>query len=148
MQRRSPHVAMIGGSGVLAAGSAATLAAVVGHSPTWFFLATAVTGLGFGTSFLGAFRHLSNLAAPHERGALIGTIYLVSYLAFSVPVIVAGIVTTHIGLHDTALCYAATVSGLALLATVAGLLLGHAAAPEPGYEDADAPSVSTATIAG
>lgn len=126
MQHRSPHVAMIGGSAVLAAGAAATLAAILGDSPLWFFLATAVAGVGFGTSFLGAFRHLSNLAAPHERGALIGTVYLVSYLSFSVPVIVAGIVTTHVGLHDTAVGYAAAVSGLALLATVAGLLLRRA----------------------
>ena len=125
MQGRSEHVSMIGGSAVLAAGSAATLAAILGNSPTWFFLATALAGVGFGTSFLGAFHHLSGLAAPHERGALIGTVYLVAYLAFSVPVIAAGIVTTHIGLHDTAVYYAAAVSGLALVATGAGLVLGR-----------------------
>lgn len=148
MQSRSPLVAMIGGSAVLAAGAAATLVTLLAGSATGFFVATAATGLGFGTSFLGSFRHLSALAQPHERGALIGTIYLVSYVSFSVPVIAAGVVTTHIGLHDTALGYAAGVSVLALLAAVAGLLLGRAAAPERGYEDADAASVSTATIAG
>lgn len=126
MRNRPPRVAMIGGSAVLAAGSAATLASIAGNSPIWFFLATAFAGLGFGASFLGAFHHLSDLAAPHERGALIGTIYLVAYLAFSVPVIVAGIVTTHIGLHDTAIWYAAGVGGLALLATVAELTIGSA----------------------
>ncbi|HEX7354504.1 MAG TPA: MFS transporter [Mycobacteriales bacterium] len=135
IQRRSPHHAMIGGSAVLAVGAAVTLATMLAGSATWFFVATAATGIGFGASFLGAFRHLSNLAAPHERGALIGTIYLVAYLSFSVPVIVVGVITTHIGLHDAGIYYAAFVSALALVATVAGLLLaraeGAAAVPTP-----------------
>lgn len=135
---RSPRMAMTGGSALLAVGAAATLAAIVGQSVVGFLLATAFTGIGFGVSFLGAFRHLTSLALPHERGALVSTLYIASYLAFSVPVIVAGVATTHLGLHDTAVAYAGAVSGLALLAAVAGALtraLGVArvgeAAPEP-----------------
>jgi MFS family permease len=140
MQGHSPQVAMIGGSGALAIGAAATLVAILANSPTWFFLVTAVAGVGFGTSFLGAFRHLSSLAAPHERGALIGTIYLVAYLSFSVPVIAAGILTTHVGLHDTALYYAAAVSALALLASVSGLVTRRAENARPQAISAPEPS--------
>lgn len=122
--RRTPRTAMTGGSAVLAVGAAATLAAIVGHSAVGFLLATAFTGIGFGTSFLGAFRHLTALALPHERGALVSTLYVVAYLAFSLPVIVAGVLTTHLGLHATAIGYAGVVSGLAVLAAVAGMITG------------------------
>ena len=60
-------------------------------------------------------------AVPGERAGLIAAIFIVSYVAFSVPVVVAGVATTHVGLHRTALVYCAVIAVLAA-AAAAGLI--------------------------
>lgn len=138
-----PRQAMCAGCLLLAAGVAGTVVSVAATSGTGFFLATAVAGSGFGLAFLGVFRTLSALAPPSARAGLIATIYVVSYLAFGVPVIVAGIAVTHVGLRDAAIGYGIVV---AVLAAAAGLATaftseraaepagqaGHAELPPPG----------------
>lgn len=124
-----PRRAMIWGGGVLAVGSAVTLGAIVAETTTGLLLGTAVAGAGFGLAFLGAFRHLASLATPEQRGALIASIYIVSYLAFSLPVIAVGVAVSDLGLREAAIIYGAVVVGLATLATVAGLANRRATAP-------------------
>lgn len=63
---------------------------------------------------------MSQLAEPHERAALLSAVYVVSYLAFSIPALVAGLVTTHIGLRDTSFGY----GGFVALVAVSTLALG------------------------
>jgi hypothetical protein len=46
-------------------------------------------------------------------------VYLVSYTAFSVPAVIAGLAVTHYALRDTATVYAAVVVVLALTAALA-----------------------------
>jgi MFS family permease len=126
LRKRPAQGAMIAGGAVLAAGSAATVAAIATGSPAGFLAGSAVAGVGFGASFLGSFRHLAALASPAERGTLIATVYAVSYLAFSLPAIAAGVATTRLGLHETAIVYGAGVSALAALAAVASAMTRHA----------------------
>lgn len=114
-----PSRAMVAGSIVLAVGSTATVVSVLERSNAGLLASTAVAGVGFGMAFLGAFRHLVSLATDDQRGALVATIYIVSYLAFSLPVIVAGVAIDHFGLRDTAVVYGAVVAGFAALAAVA-----------------------------
>jgi MFS family permease len=118
-----PRQAMIWGSGFLAVGSGVTLAGVVDTSSVTFLLGSVVAGIGFGLGFLGSFRHLTALASLDRRSALVSSIYIASYLAFSLPVIAAGIAVEHFGLHDVAIVYGAAIAGLAALATVAELIL-------------------------
>ena len=75
-----------------------------------------VAGCGFGLGFLGAFRTLAGLAMSERRSQLIATIYVVAYLSFSIPSVVAGVLATHIGLHDTAIGFGIAVAALALIA--------------------------------
>jgi MFS family permease len=128
--------AMTIGSLLLAVGVGGTVAAVVAASPAGFFLATAFAGTGFGLAFLGTFRTLSALAPPAGRAGLIATIYIVSYLAFSLPVIAAGIAVTHYGLRSTAIVYGVAVAVLALAAAASSALSRRgdsaAAATRPG----------------
>jgi MFS family permease len=114
-----PSQAMVVGSWILAVGSAATVVAVLGRSSAGLLLSTVVAGVGFGTAFLGAFRHLVSLATDDQRGALVATIYVVSYLAFSLPVIAAGVATDSFGLRSTSVVYGAAVAAFAALAAVA-----------------------------
>lgn len=87
------------------------------------YAGTAIAGLGFGTAFLGAFRTLVGLATPDRRADLVAAVYVVAYLAFSLPAIVAGVLTTHIGLQDTATWYGITVVVLAVAAIPLTLLI-------------------------
>jgi hypothetical protein len=54
--------------------------------------------------------------APGERAGLLSSVFVVSYLMFSVPAIAAGIAAGEIGLERTAEIYGAAVIVLALSA--------------------------------
>ena len=97
----------------LIAGTVVFIAAVAGGSFPTFLIASILAGAGFGVAFLGALRAVTQLAAPHERAGLLSAVYIVSYLAFSVPAVVAGVLSTHVGLHDTAIGYGIFVAVLA-----------------------------------
>jgi hypothetical protein len=76
-----------------------------------------VAGAGVGTGFfLGAYRILTALAGPGQRAGLVAAIWIVFYLAFSVPVVAAGVATTHSGLRPTAEVYPAVLAALAAAA--------------------------------
>jgi MFS family permease len=105
------------GTRALFIGSVLFALALVTTSLTVFVAAAVIAGSGFGPAFLGAFRTVSQLAEPHERAALISAIYVVSYLAFSIPALVAGLLITDEGLRDTALGYGGAVA-LVAAATV------------------------------
>ena len=47
---------------------------------------------------------------------LIAAYFIASYTAFSIPVVAAGVATTHVGLHRTALVYCAVIAVLAAVA--------------------------------
>jgi hypothetical protein len=68
-----------------------------------------------------AYRILTALAGPGQRAGLVAAIWIVFYLAFSVPVVAAGVATTHFGLHQTAEVYSAVLAVLA--AAAAGIFL-------------------------
>jgi MFS family permease len=114
--------AMLAGCLALLAGAVMTLAAIETASAAAFLAGTAVAGAGVGTGFFaGAYRLLTALAAPGQRAGLVAAIWVVFYLAFSVPVVAAGVATTHFGLHQTAVVYSAALAVLA--ATAAGSFL-------------------------
>jgi hypothetical protein len=92
-----------------------TFGAIEASSAPLFLLGTAIAGIGFGLSFLGSFRVLSAHAAPRERASLVAAVFIEAYIAFSVPVVIAGVGTTRFGLHRTALCYSAALIALALI---------------------------------
>jgi MFS family permease len=128
----SGPAAMLGGCVALFAGAVVILAAIETTSAPAFLAGIAVAGVGFGTGFLGAFRIASSQAAPGERASLIAAIFIVSYLAFSVPVVVAGVATAHFGLHRTALVYCAVIA--VLVAVTAGSLIFGRRSPAPARD--------------
>jgi hypothetical protein len=94
-----------------------TLAAIQTASAAAFLAGTAVAGAGVGTGFfLGAYRTLTPLAGPGQRAGLIAATWIVWYLAFSVPVLIAGVAITRFGLHRTAMVYCAALAVLAAAA--------------------------------
>jgi Major Facilitator Superfamily len=112
----SPATTMLFGCLALVVGSGVTLAAIETTAAAALLTGAAVAGGGFGAGFLGAYRALTALAAPNQRAGLIAAVFTLSYLAFSVPVVIAGLATTHFGLHLTALVYCGTLTVLAAMA--------------------------------
>jgi MFS family permease len=112
----SGPAAMLAGCLALLAGTAVTLAAIQATSAAAFLAGTAVAGAGFGSAMLGTFRTISTRAAPGQRAGLIAAYYIASYVAFSIPVVAAGVATTHDGLHRTALVYGTVIAILAAVA--------------------------------
>ena len=74
---------------LLAAGVVVSSAGIVADSTALYLLGSAIAGAGFGWAFLGAFRTLTTMAAPADRGGVLSCIYVASYLAFSVPAVIA-----------------------------------------------------------
>lgn len=128
----TPRAAMFNGCLALLAGLGMTLGAIATGAAVAFFAGSAVAGVGFGLAFLGVFRTVSSLAPAGARAGLVATIYIVAYLAFSLPVIAAGVATSHTGLHDTSIVYAAALLALVALALVSVLIRDRRAAlPTP-----------------
>jgi MFS family permease len=113
LRDRTPEQMQRLGTSALFVGTTLFAIALVTTSLAIFVAAALVAGTGFGPAFLGAFRMVSQLAEPHERAALISAIFVVSYLAFSIPAVIAGLLITHSGLRDTALGYSVIVATVA-----------------------------------
>ena len=116
VRTRPPRLVLLGGTVVLAVGLSITLAGVALASSVTFFAGTAVAGAGFGAGFNGSLRSLVSLASAHERGGLMSGFFTLSYLAFSVPAIVAGLAVGHVGLQATALGFGGGLMALILYA--------------------------------
>jgi hypothetical protein len=101
-----------------------SFAAIATTTAAVFLAGTAVAGVGFGLAPLGVNRTLIALAPPGERAGLIAAIFIISFLGLSIPALIAGVATAHVGLHRTAL--ADCVATAALVAVAAGsLMLGR-----------------------
>ncbi|PRY08306.1 MFS transporter [Kineococcus rhizosphaerae] len=96
-----------------------------------FFAGALLSGVGFGAGFQGALRGVLATAPAHERAGVLSAVYVVSYLAFGLPAVVAGSLAPHLGLVHVVDGY----TGLVVLAGLAGLLLvtreRRATAPVP-----------------
>ena len=102
------------GASSLPTGVVLILLGVHSASLPLFFLGTLVAGCGFGAGFLGALRSLVPLALPHERAGLMSAFYVLSYLAFCLPSLLAGNLTRTFGLVITSDGYGMVLIVLAL----------------------------------
>lgn len=110
--------AMIIGSLFLISGISLTLVSLWLISLPLFFTGSMISGLGYGTLFLGAFRSITSLASPDKRAGVISSIYVVVYLSFSLPTIGAGIIINYLGLFKTIHVAGIMIAILALISLV------------------------------
>ena len=99
---------------LLAVGVGLLLVAVNTASLWLFFVASVIAGLGFGGGFMGSVRSIVGLALPHERAGLMSAFYVLSYLAFCVPALLAGNLSRVFGLVATTDGYGAVLILLSL----------------------------------
>ncbi|MBO1334375.1 hypothetical protein [Streptomyces sp. VRA16 Mangrove soil] len=116
-----PLPMMLLGSVSLVIGTLVTLPALLLPSTALLPVGTLVAGFGFGTAFFGGFRMLAHTAVHEKRAQLFSAVYVVCYLANSVPAIIAGLIIPRAGLRDAALGYVAVVTALALLSIPLGV---------------------------
>ncbi len=104
---------------VLIVGVGITLLAVALGSPVGLYAGSVIAGIGYTPAFSAVFRGLVPLAPPDKRAELIASIYVVAYLAFSLPAIIAGVAVTHYSLRETTYVYGLVVMVLAAMTAVA-----------------------------
>jgi MFS family permease len=109
---RSRTTTMIGASAVFVGVAIVVIAVLTGTFPL-LFVGGAIGGAGFGAAFSGIVRTMAPLAAQHQRAELFSAIYLVCYLAYGVPALVAGELIGIVGLPGTVVGYGAVVMVLA-----------------------------------
>lgn len=125
LRQRPAAQALRLGASLLPIGVILILLGVHSASLPLFFFGTLLAGCGFGSGFLGAVRSLVPLALPHERAGLMAAYYVLSYLAFCLPAMLAGHFSHLYGLVLTTDGYGAVL----IILAVAALLLSLRAAP-------------------
>lgn len=137
-QRGSARLVSIYGTSALGLGTALSLGALVLHSLPVYLLAVAVMGSGFGTAFMGVLKTLMPSVVASERAAVMAVIYAVSYLAFGVPTIVAGLLVPLITLRGAMSSVGAVIVVLCLIATLKRIRIrdhrGNSADREPAKQ--------------
>jgi len=101
------YASVIGVVGIVGGVSAGSLAVMI--------IGQAIAGAGFGASFAAALRLVVPLAMEHERGGLAAAIYVVSYTACGVPVVLAGQAVGPFGMAPTVFWFGVAAVVLALL---------------------------------
>jgi len=117
-RRADPGRLLVRGSVVVIGGVTVSLLGVLSGSLATLYAGSVVAGIGLGTGFSAFVRVTAPLVAPEQRGALVAAIYVVTYLSFSIPTIVAGAAVTVVGLERTAYAYGIVVIGLAAVTTI------------------------------
>lgn len=121
--RAIPAPRILGGAIVaLASGVAVTLGGVYLQTASIMLLGTMVAGSGFGATFTGTMRSLLPLAETDERAGLLSAFYVVGYLSFALPAMIAGSLAAIVGLVKVAEIYGTIVIVLALASMAAALL--------------------------
>jgi len=116
VRARPARAVLAGGTAALVVGLAVTLGGVELHSTALFFAGSIIAGLGFGAAFNGTMRSLVPLAEAHERAGLMSTFFVLSYLAFSVPAIAAGLMAGRFGLQAASVGYGLLLVALGVVA--------------------------------
>jgi MFS family permease len=120
--RKTPaRTATLLGSAALVGGSALAIVSLAGPWASVFYVGSALGGFGVGAMMGAAIRALSVLPAPAERGEFFAGVYVVGYLAFSIPAIAAGLTVVHVGLVETTVGYGIVISLLAVVAALNAL---------------------------
>lgn len=124
IRRRSARAITIYGTTALGVGTLLTLLALSAGSLVGYLAAVVVAGSGFGTAFFGVVRSLAPHIPANERADVFAVIFLVSYIAFGLPAVIAGMLVQVVGLGPVTYGYGIVV--IALAATAAILRLRRA----------------------
>jgi MFS family permease len=109
------------GTAGLSLGVVVSLLGIWQHGVAVLFVGSVIAGFGFGASFAGSLSALLPTAEAHQRAGLLATFYVLSYLAFSLPALAAGVAVPYAGLDIVAYVYGAVVVVLSAVSMIAAL---------------------------
>jgi MFS family permease len=125
LARVNPRRAMTIGIFAAIAGSLGIIGGVFAGSLAVMFVGQAVAGVAFGASFTAALGLIIPLVAPQQRAGIVAAIYVVSYTAFGLPIIVEGQLVGVIGEVPAVVGYAALTILLAVISLFAHAVTGR-----------------------
>lgn len=131
------------GARFLVGGSLIVLLGIVGHSIGLLWLGGAIGGVGFRAALSGPNRSMALRVRPDQRGGLFAAVFVIGYLAFGIPVVVAGQAADRIGLASAVTVYALVMLAVAVIGLLAESRLDVTAdigpiGERPGQEASDA----------
>jgi hypothetical protein len=119
------YAAIVGSLGMIGGVFAGSLALMI--------VGQAIAGVAFGASFTAALRLILPRAAANESAGVVAAIYVVSYLAFGVPIVIAGQLAGPLGEVPAFAWYTALTILLAAVSLVAQIRIRvRARAVQPG----------------
>lgn len=116
MRRRSARASVLFGTAALGIGTVLSLIALGVESLPFYLVAAGITGMGFGTAFSGVVASLAPRIPATERADTFAVLYVLAYLAFGVPTVIAGALVGVVGLEAVVIGYGIVVVALAALA--------------------------------
>ncbi|MEV7134208.1 MFS transporter [Arthrobacter sp. NPDC093128] len=125
--RLDPRHGMTLGIYAAIAGTIGIVTAVLAGSLGLMLAGLVVGGVGFGAAFSGSLRLIMPLAGPQQRAGIVSAFYVVAYIAFGLPVIIAGQLAAPLGLMPTVVGYGGATIVLALISLVAQNRIGRRA---------------------
>lgn len=99
-------------------GAVAIIGGVFAGSLVLMIVGQGIAGIGFGACFSAALQILIPLVLPHQRAGIVAAIYIVSYAAFGLPIVVEGQLVAVVGEIPAVVCY----TGLTILLTLISLI--------------------------
>jgi MFS family permease len=119
LRSHDPGWVVVRSSSILLAGVGITVLGVWIGSVALLYGGSVIAGIGFGPALSAFLRTVAPLAAAEQRGGLLSATYVVVFLSFSIPAVIAGAATTVYGLRWTSIGYGIAVFVLAAVTTLA-----------------------------
>ena len=116
LRRIAARSMVLFGTSALAVGTLLSLIALGLGSLPFYLVAAAVTGMGFGTAFSGVVASLAPRIPATQRADTFAVLYVLAYLAFGVPAVIAGALVGVVGLEAVCVGYGVVVIALAAVA--------------------------------
>jgi MFS family permease len=117
--RVDPRRAMTIGIYASIVGAVGIIGGVFAGSLAIMIIGQAIAGVGFGASFTAALRLIFPLAPANQRAGVVAAIYVVSYVAFGLPIVIEGQLVGPLGEIPAVVCYTALTILLALVSLIA-----------------------------
>lgn len=117
--RVASRYAMVIGIYAAIIGAAAIIGGVFAGSLTIMIIGQSIAGVAFGASFTAALQLLIPLVLPQQRAGVIAAVYVVSYTAFGLPIVVEGQLVAPLGEIPAVVFYTGLTILLALISLIA-----------------------------
>jgi MFS family permease len=133
--RLDPRRAMTLGIYAAIVGAIGIISGVFARSLATMITGQAIAGAGFGACFTASLLLIFPLAPAHQRAGVVSVIYVIAYIAFGVPIVIAGQLAGPLGLVPTVFWYSTLTVLLALISLGAQLLVGRGARVDSRADD-------------